>query len=247
MIRVVTGFHPAGYEQYGKRFIESFAQYWSHPAELVAYTEEPIPMSRGECRSLWDCEGVAEFIARHKADPRKTGHEEFIRWGHRARGKPYNFRFDAVKFCRQCFIPRHAAADMLDGDVLVWLDGDVVFFDHVPQSFPLNPLGSADICYLGRANTHSEIGFWAVTLNQRTRRFLTHLAEVWESDMVFELAEWHSAYVFDWCRVASKLNENNLTPNGRGHVWFQSPLRLFSDHCKGARKAQGFSPERARA
>jgi hypothetical protein len=63
---------------------------------------------------------------------------------------------------------------------------------------------------------------------------------------VFALPEWHSAFVFDWVRGIAQLDEANLTPEGRGHVWLQSPLARYTDHMKGARKALGYSPERMR-
>jgi hypothetical protein len=70
-------------------------------------------------------------------------------------------------------------------------------------------------------------------------------AEVWERDEVFALPEWHSAFVFDHCRSKFSLRERNLTPNGTGHVWFQSPLAKYLDHLKGNRKTMQRSPESA--
>jgi hypothetical protein len=244
--RVVTGFSPKGYEEYGRRFLEGFDKHWPREIGLIAYVEEPVKMPRGSFRSLYACDGVGAFIDRHKDDPERNGRKPNDKWRERHRRFGYNFRFDAVKFCRQCFIPRHAAADMADGDLLTWLDGDVMTFDHPPKSFLDDLIGDADIAFLGRKATHSEIGYWSVRLNTRTRTFLNRFADVWESDQVFKLDEWHSAYVFDHSRRAVPMSERNLTPNGSGHVWFQSPLKKYTDHCKGARKALGYSPEAKR-
>lgn len=242
--KVVTGFSPAGYIEYGTRFLETFHRHWPAAIELEAFTEDYVEMPRGTCRSLWNCNGVSAFIQRHKANPAHNGREPNRFWREKHRERGYHFKFDAVKFCKQCFIPERAAEDMADGDILVWLDGDVVTFNDVPKAFIEKLLGPNDIAYLGRRGTHSEIGFWAVRINARTRLFLSMFADTWRTDSVFELQEWHSAYVFDYCLQKAMLRECNLTPNGTGHVWFQSPLRHYTDHCKGPRKAQGYSPER---
>lgn len=244
MIRVCSGFSPAGFKDYGQRFLDTFDRHWPRDIDLVVYTEAPVAVPRGECRSLWDCHGVAEFIARHKDDPEKTGRKQTKLWKPRYHGKPYCYRFDAVKFCRQLFIPEHAARDIGDGDYLIWLDADVMSLKDMPPLFVETLFGKADLVFLGRSGAHSEIGFWAVRINAATRRFLWHLAETWRSGKVFELPEWHSAFVFDDCRRYCILKERNLTPEGRGHVWTQSPLNDWLDHLKGARKALGASPER---
>lgn len=255
---VTTGWHPAGYHLYGKNFADGFAKFWPANYDMAAYVEQPVNLLRGETRSLWCCPGVGEFIARHQDNPEACGRKPNERWRPKHRTRGYNFRFDAVKFCRQLFIPSHASAiasvraietrgDPAD-DIIVWLDGDVVTFKTVPDEFIELTLGKADLCYLGRTHMHSEIGFWACRNNERGRLFMDSLAKTYESDAVFGLSEWHSAWVFDHCRAERQKNGLkvlNLTPNGQGHVWFQSPLREFSDHLKGdARKKMGKSPER---
>jgi hypothetical protein len=244
-ITVCTGFSPKGYEEYGKRFLETFEKYWPKEIGLNVYVEEPIPSDRARVVSLFECGGVGEFIERYKNDPNATGRKRNALWKERHKDAPYNFRFDAVKFCRQCFIPRHTARYLPDGDILVWLDADVVTFSTIPNRLIEDLLGDADISYLGRKNAHSEIGYWSVRLNSRTRSFLDAFAGIWENDDVFCLSEWHSAFVFDYVRkMTPGLRENNLTPTGSAHVWFQTRLGDYTDHCKGNRKALGFSPER---
>ena len=242
--KVCSGFSPAGYVEYGKLFLDTFDRHWPDEIDLEVFTESPVEMPRGTCRSLWECDGVAAFIQRHKANPAQNGREISDRWSEKYKARGYNYKFDAVKFCRQCFIPHAAAAGMDDGDILVWLDADVVSFNDVPRQFVDRLLGESDLIYLGRNRLHSEIGFWAVRINNRTREFLKMFAEIWKTDRVFALREWHSAFVFDHCRDKCSLFPTNLTPNGSGHVWFQSPLRRYTDHCKGQRKSLGYSPER---
>jgi hypothetical protein len=242
MIKVCTGFSPKGREIYGERFVASFRVYWPEDVVLDVFTED----ARDGERSLWTCPGVAEFIDDHAGDPEKNGRprpgqrECPPQWKPGAWAEGYNYRFDAVKFCRQLFIPETAAAGMDDGDILVWLDGDVETTAPVPVGFVDSLLGDADGAFLGRGAKHSEIGFWAVRIGDRTMEFLRELAEIYRSDAVFELAEWHSAYVWDQVRRRhAGLAWKDLTPGGSGHVWPGSPLGPFTRHDKGRRKPGG--------
>jgi hypothetical protein len=231
---VITGFHPAGYAEYAHRFFKTFEKHWPADVRLVAYVEEPIRIARAETVSAWECWGLQKFLDRYAQ--------------HTGRGSNgYDFRRDAVKWCKQLFFPEHAAANLPDGEVVAWFDADVIFDHDVPPGLVEGLLGEdADLCYLGRAPYHSELGFWAVRLNRHTRLLLTALADAYREAHVFRLREWHSAYVFDHCRTlfSGTLSYRNLTPGGKGHVWFESPLGAFSDHLKGRRKALGRSPER---
>jgi hypothetical protein len=252
-VTVTSGWHPAGYSLYGRNFADGFAKFWPAAYGLAVYTEEPVTLPKGECRSLWDCPGVAEFIARHKNNPEACGKKANKLWRPKHIGRDYNFRFDAVKFCKQLFIPAHAASRAGADDIIVWLDGDVKTDAKVPDAFVEGVIGEADLVYLGRNGYHSELGFWACRNNERGRLFMNGLASCFITDAVFKLSEWHSAWVFDHVRAAQSARKRdplralNLTPNGAGHVWMQSPLRAFSDHLKGVRKAIGSSPERKRA
>lgn len=247
MTTVVTGFSPKGHVLYGRQFLETFDALWPRDVDLMCYTEEPTEVPREGLRSLWDCVGAREFIDQYAHDRRANGRMPDHRWKPKDINHGYSYRWDAVKFCRQCFIPEAAAIELPDGEVMVWLDADVVTFKEVPPTLVEDLMGPAELCYLGRAaSTHSEIGFWAVRLSPITRSFLAALAGVYRDRRVFEEKEWHSAYVFDLVRTAAPaMRVRNLTPNGNGHVWFQSPLSLYMDHLKGEqRKRMGRSMER---
>lgn len=255
---VTSGWGPSGYDLYGRNFAEGFAQFWPGTYDLAVYIEAICRMPRGECRQLAAIPGVMEFIARHRGNPEACGTKANKLWRPKHITRGYNFRFDAVKFCRQMFIPfdasmRATGRALLEGrnpddDVIVWLDGDVLTHSLVSNGYIEDTLGDADLCYLGRTNMHSEIGFWACRNNMRGREFMAGLADTYATDRVFKLKEWHSAFVFDDCREQAArdgLRVRNLTPNGTGHVWFQSTLCAFSDHLKGdTRKRKGQSLER---
>lgn len=250
MTTVCTGFSPAGRVEYGQRFLDSFHENWPLDVGLRCYVEEPTRVPRAGMVMLWECGGIREFIERNKSIPENCGAAPVKGWRDKDYKAGYCFKFDAVKFSRQAAIPHHSAGWLKDGAALCWLDGDVVTRREVPRGFVEKLLGQHDLVYLGREGTHSEIGFWAVRLNERTRAFLADFAETYTSGRVFGLPEWHSAYVFDHCRVKAERNglrANNLTPDGRGHVWFQcAALAAYTDHTKGKRKALGYSPEAAR-
>lgn len=260
MLTVITGWSPKGYVEYGRRFAETFDRFWPKDVQLVVYGEEPVKLPRGEFRRLDVIPGCMEFLRRHdNAVARGQEPREDLRakWKPKWLAQRYAFRFDAWKFCRQGFIPYHAAATIIEQlvtsqstseerQLLCWLDGDVVTHSPVPRGVieGLLPPRKA-VAYLGRGEKHSEIGFQLYDLDLAVR-MLRQFREYYASDEVFTLKEWHSAYVFDTARRRALPPEqwHDLTPGGQGHVWHQSPLRAFTDHLKGNRKAKGRSHER---
>lgn len=245
-VTVCTGWHPPAWRHYARRFIETFAERWPADIKLVAYTEEPVDLIRGECRDLWSIPGARQFYEVHSKIPTHRGAAPVPQWRQKDRRKGYAWRWDAVRFFKQCIIPNAAAQELHEDDILVWLDADIVTFADVPSDLVEKLLGRADLCYLGR-NKGSEIGFWAVRLNARGRQFLTKLSEAYLLDWVFVLPQWHSAFCFDQLRQNAErdgLKVKNLTPGGRDHVWMQcKPLMECTDHLKGDRKNYGHSPE----
>src|SRR3990167_4917478 len=233
----MTGFSPNGRVVYGERFLDTFDRFWPTSVHLQVFVEEPTPIPRNGERPLWSCPGVREFIERHRNNPQHTGQAPVSTWRPKDHEKGYSYRHDSVKFSRQCFIPETAALGIPDEQILAWFDADVITNAAVPEGFIEQLIGKADLCYLGRTNMHTELGFWAVRLNKRTRLFLADLAELWRSDRIFTLPEWHSAFAFDYVlRRSPELRKNNLTPTGRGAVFMTSPLARYLDHLKGNRK-----------
>lgn len=242
-VTICTGWHPAGFKEYAHHFLETFDQYWPTSINLIAYTEEPTHMPRGECRSLWDIPGAREFYERHRGNLVHCGKAPHPNWLPKDHRRGQSWRWDAVRFFKQLVIPLNASLTLPDDDILVWLDADVVTFAKVPETFVEKLLGRYDLCYLGRGKG-SEIGFWVVRLNKRTRAFLSDLSSLYLDDRVFELNMFHSAFVFDHARIGSAMKMVDLTPGGRDHVWMRCrPLMEVCDHLKGNRKSYGHSPE----
>lgn len=248
-MKITTGWSPSGYREYAHRFAATFERYWPAGIGYSAWVEEFSGAPRATERRLFEIPGVLEFFERHAGDRAARGREVSAAWKPGDRRIGYNWRLDAMKFCRQVFIIAEAGREAEEGELLLWLDADVV--THAPCSpeaiGALLPDGF-DLAYLGREPKHSEIGFQLYRVNERTRRMLTYFRELYAGDRIFSEKEWHSAYAFDlarrWAESHVGLKSWNLTPGGRGHVWHQSPLTQWLDHLKGDRKQAGRSPER---
>lgn len=247
-LTIVTGWSPKGWTEYARRFYETFEEFWPNQVKLIAYGEErpSRPMPRCEFRSLESIPGCMAFLQRYRGNAQANGREPAASWKARERQAGYSFRFDAWKFCRQGFIPWHAA-QTLETPLMAWLDADVVTYKPVPRG-TLEQLLPADkdLAYLGRGAKHSEIGFQLYRLTRerervtRTYQMLALFKDLYATEAVFDLKEWHSAYCFDHARVVwmgiTGGHAHNLTPQGRSHVWLQSPLQPWMHHDKGDRK-----------
>lgn len=260
-LTVVTGWSPAGYEEYGRRFAETFDRYWPKEVQLVVYGEQPVPLPRGEFRKLSEIPGCVEFLQRFDnawARGQEPTPETANRWKPKHYASRYNFRFDAWKFCRQGFIPfdafrRMPVPDTDEEEFLCWLDGDVVTHAPIPRGFIENILRPhQDLAFLGRGEKHSEIGFQLYRVTgldggeAPVVRVLEAFSDIYSTGEVFTLKEWHSAFVFDTARKRLMPPQQwcDMTPGGHGHVWHQSVLRHYTDHLKGKRKEKGRSDER---
>ena len=239
-MKVITGWSPSGWLQYGQRFLSSFERFWPEEVDLRVYVEEEffhIQTSKRlvEQVKLDAIPGCTEFINKYRGNKRANGEEVQPNWKESCKINGYNFRFDAWKFCRQGFIPYHAAQEIRSG-ILCWLDGDVVTNRPVPKGWieSLIPEHAA-VAYLGREPKHSEIGVQIYRIPE-AMPVLRDFSEFYRTESVFGLKEWHSAYVFDQARCMNDVVTHNLTPNGFGNVWMQSPMAQYTDHLKGKRK-----------
>lgn len=236
MLTVITGWSPSGWKEYGQNFVRTWQQYWPESAKLVVYTEGLQDLGpKIENRNVCDIPGCGEFILKHRNDALFNGRKPLPTWKQKQKDAGYNFRFDAWKFCRQGFIPYDAALKA-DTELLCWLDGDVITRRQVPEGFieKLLPEGK-DVAFLGRGEKHSEIGFQLYRL-PNALPMLKEFSELYRSERIFNLKEWHSAYAFDAARRSTGIAGHDVTPGGTGSVWSVSPLYPVTDHLKGKRK-----------
>lgn len=225
------------WERYGKLFAETFDAFWPEHVELVVVSDKDLPLPRGKVFPMANLPAIGDFQTRYANDRPANGFVSHL--GVKTNDLGYSFRHDAVKWVPQAIAPMAVLKDLVDGDIFVWLDADVETYLPVPEDWVVKLLDGAEAAVLQRPGTHSEIGFYAMRINDSTRFALSTFAEVYRNDYVFTLPEWHSAFVWDRCVAAAGLAVKNLNVNnGRGHVWPDSPLGAYTVHFKGKRKPQ---------
>ena len=235
--RVVTLMWGEAWDKYGKRFAETFVKFWPDSVDLVIVTDKYHMVPRSKQYMLNCLPGYEEFMKHWSGDPRAKG---FMRpHGTKVDRHGRSFRFDAVMWMPQAITPAAALDGLEDGDILVWFDADVETLKPVRYGWLEELVGDADVVCLQRQNSHSEIGFYGIRISDKTRAFIRMFGDIYTSDNVFDLREWHSAFVFDYALSCfPDIKVKNLSPVGNGvsHVWPNTPLAEFTEHYKGNRK-----------
>lgn len=234
---VATGMWGDAFERYGFEFAESFARFWPSDVGLVIYTDrDRLPVPRGEVRKLSDIPGYQAFLDRYSTDPYAAGKAKAPHAGWKPKDieNGYSWSHDAVKWFPQGLIPAHAAEGLGEA-VFCWLDADVITTQPIPANWLDRVIGAAAGAYLGRVDSHSEIGFWAVRL-PKGREITDEFARIYTSGGFQNEAQSHSAFIWDVARERTGLKLKNLTPNGSGHVFRTSILGRYLEHRKGALK-----------
>lgn len=140
-MRVVTTCSKTGFEQYGRRALESWSR-WPPDAELHFYTEGfEIPKSpRVTAIPLERVQFLFEFKRRFD--------------GYR----PPSYLWDVVKFSNKVFAATDALRDH-DG-IGVWLDADCVALSDIPPALFADLLGDAYLACFQRKGMYTETGLW---------------------------------------------------------------------------------------
>lgn len=240
---VVTTMNERGWNESGRRMVESFIAHWPTDAlPIIVYSEGfDLPdMPAVEERKLpsW----IDEFKAKWGKAPAYNGH--------RAGG--YDYRFDAVKFA-------HKVAALTDAglndcsDILIWIDADTFTHSNVTSErltalFP----EPAYIAWLDRRSSHPECGFMMFrTAHPYHANFMESLRNLYTSGDLFKLRETHDSFAIQNA-VEAKVAAGKIPPpaslSGAGvrtsHPAINGPLGEFLDHMKGPRKANGASHKR---
>ncbi len=244
-ITVVTGNNAEGFRDYGLDTLEAFEHYWDPTINLIIYSERPTWAARGINRLLKDVPELQRFQTKHACDEYAKGRRKDDAWKNKEIRDGYSYRFDIMKFSKQVMYLYDAALKLSSEEqYLIWLDNDVMTLRGIAPEFLTSLLPEKNICsYLGRVGKHSEIGFLIFKMPEAFPLIYEYAKPVLR-DTVFSEKEWHSAFLFDLARDRSNLPCHNMTPTGRGHVWFQSKLGDYMDHMKGKRKIKMGSVER---
>lgn len=231
-VLAVSTFNASGLEQYGRRMMRTFDDHWPEAVRFRVYSEGwSEDIDRGEVICLeraspW----LADFKERHRF--RQTR----------------DYRMDAVRFAHKAAAICHAARAPVDW--LVWLDGDVVTHTKLPAEVLRDWLPWTQwIAWLDRDRMYPETG--VVILNCRHPRHLDAIdafEAMYAEDRLFDLPEWHDAFVLKTIVDKCKMPAMSLSGVGRktSHPLVNGPLSAFLDHAKGQRKKAGRTPARER-
>jgi len=252
---VVTTMHRAGLEAYGRKFLTSFFANWPEDVHLICFAEGwtpadlPKDLPEPERLKLYDleveCPDLTAFKLRHATDPRVRGIVQD--------GRSYNYRYDSLRFAHKVFAVARAAEIVGDTvDRMIWLDADVFTHTPVPIEF-LDELipGERDLGYLRREGQfgYPECGFVIYNMKQQGSPMLIRMMrELWRTDQVFGLPEWHDSFVF-FVLVTGMEQERMIRTRslsggfeGHEHPFINGPLGAYMDHFKGpVRKKIGHS------
>ena len=223
-VLVVTSWSDAGYELYGKRWLET--------AALFSPEMETLVVSDAD---LAKDEGFVAFCERHKdrvMDPKAPG---------------YDYRQDLVRFAHKVFALKVALKAAADHDYLMWLDGDIETIKPIDEDF-LAKICPADKdgALLSRVESapHPECGFMSFNLRRKGRDFLERYVRFYEDDNVLKLSELHDSHAFMAMLVAHVQHADSvwedLAPKGIGphglDAFEASILTDYFVHKKGNRK-----------
>lgn len=220
---VVTTFSEKGYEIYGGRMVETFAQFWPADVPLYVYYEGKKPPDASD-RATWmplDADTDRQrFMSKYTdTDPRD----------YRTCVVRYSHKVWAMTGC-----PRTA-------DNLIYIDGDVVTIAPVTHGMIKGVCPDVgQVCsFLDRPQQrHTETGFLAFRLNSPTGwDFLDEFRRMYTGGDIFNLSELHDCMAFDYVRRKFQRAGHkfkNLCPGARGlSVFEQSRLNDFMIHNKG--------------
>jgi hypothetical protein len=222
-MRVVTTVHKAGFEEYGHRWVDSMAN-WPG-AEFVMYAEW-FSTDKVKCVDVDSVQRLAAFKQAHQA--------------YRAP----SWRFDVVRFSNKVFAAYDALYDY-DG-IGVWLDADAVTYKPVPEGYVEEQLGDAYLAHFKREGWYTETGLWLMNCaHPQHKAFMDRWLQWFESGAFIKLHEWHDCTTLDATIKLTGVPARSLSGefDRDMHPMAKADFGRFVDHCKGARKALGHSPE----
>jgi len=232
-MKAVTTFSPEGYEQYGRKCLESLIENW--PSEIVVFYERKPDLVHEKLiyRDISTIPERDRFLKLSEKVPESAGYMR------QSDGTiEYNFMRDSRKYCHKVF-----AQMAVDDDLVFWVDADTFVFKPIPEDYLRGLLVDVPYCFFGR-DTYTETGFLGFNTQHRMFRLLKQqYLNCYARGVIFQLLGWHDCFAFDFARIG--LAGRNLSPAGKGvdHVIAESELGQYLDHMKGARKSLGHSPE----
>ena len=262
-ITVVTTFHKPGLEQYGQRFLDSFAQRVDKKIKLLVYAEacQPVNADPKQIKIFDAFEALPKlngFKVKWANDPRANGIPPDDIKARRPRDWHKKFKWDAVRFANKTYAVFDACERSQDW--CVWMDADTfVHSDWSYDDFKKQLPDDVWLTYVGRgkgSQTWPECGFYGMNLRDPVcKLFLEEFERMYEDaeNGIFKLEEWHDSYVFGDILARYKARDPNVLDysaemylkeaktGGGGHPLINGILGTWIDHMKGVRKQEGRS------
>lgn len=257
-MKVVTTVHKAGLEQYGFRWFESMKN-WPENTEFRAYVEgfpdkdaaaqavvkscmdHPLFKGIGLGRGPWP--ELPLTVPRTEDVPRLEAFKQRY-----STYKAPDWRHDIVRFSNKVFAAYDALYDH-DG-IGVWLDADVVTDKPIPAGYVEDQLGDAYLAHFDRPGHYTETGLWLMNCaHPKHREFLDLWVRWFEEDAFTRFDEWHDCTTLDATIRLTGVPTKSLSGRYGNlmHPMAKADFSRYLDHCKGARKVAGSSPERVAA
>jgi len=265
-ITVVTTFHKPGLEQYGQRFLDSFAQRVDKKIKLLVYAEscQPINPDPDQIKIFDQFEALPklnQFKSTWGNVPKANGIPPEDIKARRPRDWHKEFKWHAIRFANKVYAVFDAC--QRSQDWCVWMDADTfVHSDWSYDDFKKQLPDDVWLTYVGRgkgSQTWPECGFYGMNLRDPVcKLFLEEFERMYEDaeNGIFTLEEWHDSYVFGDILARYKARDPNVLDysaemylkeaktGGGGHPLINGVLGTWLDHMKGVRKQEGRSRAR---
>ena len=171
-ITVVTTFHQPGLEQYGQRFLDSFAERVDKKIKLLVYAESCQPNNPDPSQiEIFDAfealPKLNEFKSTWGQVPKANGIPPDDIKARRPKDWHKEFKWDAVRFAHKVYSIFNCAK-ICGTDKLMWMDADTICHSSIDMK-RINEilLPAYDICYVGRDNKWPECGLYSINLKSQ--------------------------------------------------------------------------------
>ncbi len=248
-VTVVTSFNADGYEQYGRRMVETFDELWPKEARLLVYYQGEFARRHSQRITWIDLDKTADINTFKKkfGNFNQANGIMITKGSGNSLVAVHDYRYDAIRFCHKVF----SILDSMNHSgrrYLVWIDGDT-FTKVVPTESWLKgllPENGKFHTYIKRRNDCSEAGFLAYDVTHvLCPAYFTKLHGLWMSGDIFAHREWHDSFIFDRLRetyAEEAFRSISVGGSGTVHPFVNCSLGLVMDHVKGpVRKITGTS------
>tara|TARA_B100000242_G_scaffold252459_1_gene194498 strand:- start:158 stop:1024 length:867 start_codon:yes stop_codon:yes gene_type:complete len=268
MIDFITTFNERLYEEYAKKFLETFIEKSDESVRLNIFYD-------GNFDEIINKYIANENKIRFFKFESKEWDNFYRKFGHLTDANGYSFkivderhtlegpsyRWKAVKFSFKVFSVYLASKIKNISSDLVWIDADNICVNSINKKNIKQFLPNEDelMSYLGRDKVppefpHSETGFIGFNLrHEKFNSFIKTAISFYTTGEVFSLKFYHDCLVYDTTREIFQMagiKFKNLSGEfiSEEHPMVKSELGKYFDHLKGQkRKNIGYSPEHPNA